>query len=300
MRCMTLCARDFYRPGRRPNRQRARRLLSIPAMIFATASPAYAACPNAAASCNQVCQPVAGHVWECELKRNGNTAPDANITIVYQWSGGSLDYQAWGKEGYLPYGTATGRDFCCEIDGVEASYPYNVINKIVALGTDDENDPMAFTYDDGTEYNLSNHGGTGYLEGEMDGRVGDDHLYGSNETAADYAELLKGMGDDDEIECGDGNDEADGGDGADIVRGQEGLDVVWGGNDPDIAVCGGPGEGDEVHSGPGNDLQVWDSNTGDIVDGGPGNDTCGQNGGSPTFVVCEAWLGAQPAECPEG
>ncbi len=75
------------------------------------------------------------------------------------------------------------------------------------------------------------------------------------------------------VEGGDGNDRITGGEGGESVEGNAGIDAIatGGGND---SVNAGPGDGDTVDLGPGNDsasVRV-DDGAGDTVAGGPGLD----------------------------
>ena len=243
------------------------------------------ACPGgySTASCDggatsDVCEVAAGHIYECDLTRNGGTS-SGNLTAVYGY-GGSYDYSVWGDD-------AAGNAFCCQVTNTS-------LDQVMALGGSG-GDTLAFTYSTGgTTYNLSAHPSALLVRGLAFGRGGDDTITGSGQSLGTYRDELQGDDGDDTIAGGNGNDTIFGGedndtlqgdDGDDTLHGDPGADDIAGGNGNDTLT--GDGDDDLLDAGAGNDSAQGGPGA-DAIAGGNGNDTllgddgidfiCGDNG----------------------
>lgn len=261
------------------------------------------ACPGgySTASCDggatsDVCEVAAGHIYECDLTRNGGTS-SGNLTAVYGY-GGSYDYSVWGDD-------AAGNAFCCQVTNTS-------LDQVMALGGSG-GDTLAFTYSTGgTTYNLSAHPSALLVRGLAFGRGGDDTITGSGQSLGTYRDELQGDDGDDTIAGGNGNDTIFGGedndtlqgdDGDDTLHGDPGADDIAGGNGNDTLlgddgidfICGDNGS-DMLQGGASGDV-LWDSSGVNSGNGGTGTDDCGGSG--TIYQACETnTYSSRPSGCP--
>jgi len=243
--------------------------------------PAYAAYTCDGGMAAPYCQIVGGmnQILECDLLRNPGVAPagDAEARAASGTSG--ADFSVWGED---PWGVP----FCCE--AVVADFGSATIEVVLLGGPGDDhlrlNDHWGTT---AAPFDLVPRGGV-QLTGRIDGRAGDDEIYGSSCVDLNYVDNLVGGPGDDLMYGYDGDDLMFGGVGQDEMRGNEGADSMWGGPDDDTMygmegddsmygelgadyLSGGDGP-DSLSGGPGDD-QLRGHDGADSVCGDAGADT---------------------------
>ena len=150
---------------------------------------------------------------------------------------GWYDVAFWGED-------EAGLDYCCLINDES-----NAIDHIVIIGSDAD-DVINLAP---TGFNLQNW--SGVQDVDVSGNGGDDFILGSNQTDANYVEVLRG---------GNDNDIIAGGSGSDVIVGGNHNDTLTGGAGVDSLI--GKGGSDALFGGTGNDY-VCDINRGDLLVG---------------------------------
>lgn len=293
-------------------------------LLAAVTSPPSWSCPSgySLASCDPsgtpVCGSQGGSYFECTL----NNAYSGNAMEAYAVTGGSTlcgsgkDICVWGVQ------RGTSNQFCCNLNGTTETY-------LLIHGTDDgpTGDVISLQYD---TYDLDNYdtGTIGVFEGRVQAGDGNDEVYGSRVSSADYRDKLFG-GDDDDIIDGDsgddelyggvghddmfgggGNDTMVGDAGSDDMEGNAGDDSMDGGSDQD-KMSGGSGE-DALSGGSEGDILCGDDDDDSSLNGGSGNDTIWGGAGADDYgdggldydycdvdhpSGCEDTVGSRPS-CP--
>jgi Ca2+-binding RTX toxin-like protein len=264
------------------------KLAQVAALMLVGMQVAWAACPNMAGS-QGICT-LTGTTWECDLTNNGDNQA-AQGFIVQGYS--AYDYSAWGVD-------ANGTAFCEEITDTSI--------RTISLRGGSYADELEFQYG---AYALDTHTATTVVQGRIAGGDGDDTIYGSFVSSADYADELHGDNDDDYIDGDAGGDEIFGGSGVDTILGRSGNDVISGGDGDDNIgggdgddlihgdadadeICGdAEGSGDVLYGDGGDDLLYGNSGS-DSAFGGVGTDACAAG----TQTSCEYSQGSRPAGCP--
>ena len=236
---------------------------------------------NCSVSSEPVCSYASGTL-RCDLSALDCTVSPALYAVNYA-SSDSISVFGTCK-------TAAGPNehFCCFFDD-----PLGEVGLVELVGTDGDDERIAFTNNDGGVQTSLSTTGTQLLKATAFGRDGEDTLVGSKSTSTLYTETLYGEKEDDVIHCNEGDDVAYGGSGDDRIYGDAGEDTLYGQRGDD--TLDGGRDDDWLHGG-------WDD---DILRGGRGNDVLYGSRGADTMsgqrdndVLCDTNLRNFDNSCP--
>ncbi|MEZ4317464.1 MAG: calcium-binding protein [Myxococcota bacterium] len=213
-----------------------------------------------------------GDVLTCDIDV-GVCDAGASVTVVNYKNSSRITAFGGCKENGLDV------NFCCAV-----SDSGGAIEQVLLFGTEDADERLAYTFFDGVKERNLRATGAQFMKTQIEGRDGNDNIYGSNTTTSYEEILMGGVGwdsihgnaGDDELFGGSGNDTLKGGDGDDVLKGGAHDDYLEGGAGADILH--GEGGIDTMHGDlpgvstvAGNDT-LFGGNQGDFLYGGEGDD----------------------------